>query len=382
MPWTITNTMDLKVQMIGDWQLKHLSITDLSHKYGLTRRTVYKWLERYEKQGIDGLKELKRTPLHSPHQTKDDIVELIVTEKLKNRHRGPKKVYSQLKKHYPHIDFPAPSTMGEWLKKRGLVDTRKKRLRVPPYTEPFQTCHAPNAVWSADYKGQFYTRDARVCYPLTISDNYSRYLLQCHGLPGPRYHETKTVFEKVFREYGLPDAIRSDNGIPFAGKGLGGLSRLSLWWIQLGIIPERIDKGCPQQNGRHERMHRTLKAETLSPVSCNIKEQQKRFDLFRFDYNNYRPHEAWGQDVPNNHYQPSNRMYVEKPVPPEYGIDYTVRHVRSNGEIKFNGMMYYVAQLLANQPIGLKEIADGQWNIYYSFKLLGTLDLRKNKIIT
>lgn len=381
MPWKITNAMDQKLQLIADWQSKYFSITDLSQKYGLSRRTVYKWLERYEKEGIDGLKDHERTPLSSPNQTKDDIVELIIQEKLKNRQRGPKKVFYQLKNRYPNIEFPAPSTIGEWLKKRGLVNTRKKRLRVPPYTEPFQTCQTPNSVWSIDYKGQFYTQDARVCYPLTISDNYSRYLLECHGLPGPRYHETKIVLEKVFRKYGLPESIRSDNGIPFASKNLGGLSRLSMWWIQLGIIPERIDKGCPAQNGRHERMHRTLKAETLYTASRNMKEQQERFDIFRLDYNDYRPHESLGQDVPNNHYERSNRPYVEKPAVPEYDFDHTVRQVRSNGEIKFKGNMHYLAQLLAGQPVGLKEVADGQWQIYYSFKLLGTLDLRKNKII-
>lgn len=381
MPWKIMNTMDQKIQLITDWQSQYFSITDLSQKYGLSRPTIYKWLERYEELGIDGLKEQNRTPRYSPNQTKDAIVKLIIAEKLKNRKRGPKKVYHQLKAQYPHIDLPAPSTIGEWLKKHGLVNKHKKRLRVPPYTEPFQACQTPNDAWSADYKGQFYTRDARVCYPLTISDNYSRYLLKCQGLPGPRYHETRAVFETAFKEYGLPDAIRIDNGTPFTGKCLGGLSRLSIWWIQLGIIPERIDKGCPQQNGRHERMHRTLKEEALDPASRNMKEQQKRFDWFRIDYNNYRPHEALQQNVPSNYYQRSIRPYVEKPVMPDYDLDYAVRYVRHNGEIKFKGGMYYLTQLLTGQPVGLKEVADGQLTIYYSFQPIGTLDLRKNKII-
>jgi putative transposase len=381
MPWRKMSTMDQKIQMVADWQSQYFSITDLSQKYGLSRPTIYKWLERYEELGIDGLKEQNRTPRYSPNQTKDAIVKLIIAEKLKNRKRGPKKVYHQLKAQYPHIDLPAPSTIGEWLKKHGLVNKRKKRLRVPPYTEPFQACQTPNAAWSADYKGQFYTRDARVCYPLTISDNYSRYLLKCQGLPGPCYHETRAVFETVFKEYGLPDAIRIDNGTPFTGKCLGGLSRLSIWWIQFGIIPERIDKGCPQQNGRHERMHRTLKEEALNPASRNMKEQQKRFDWFRIDYNNYRPHEALQQNVPSNYYQPSIRPYVEKPVMPDYDLDYAVRRVRHSGEIKFKGGIYYLTQLLTGQPVGLKEVADGQLTIYYSFQPIGTLDLRKNKII-
>jgi len=381
MPWTITNTMNLKVQLIADWQSSQLNITDLSNKYGISRPTVYKWVSRYEEQGVDGLKDQSRTPLRNPNQTHTDIVDLIIKEKQKNLKRGPKKVYHQLKRRYPDIVFPAPSTIGELLKKNNLVKPRKKRFKVPPYTEPFRSCQKPNDVWSVDYKGQFYTKDKHVCYPLTISDNNSRYLLACHGLPGPRYSETKTMFEKVFREYGLPEAIRSDNGIPFSSKSLGGLSRLSIWWIQLGIIPERIDKGCPEQNGRHERMHRTLKDETLQPISRNMKEQQKRFDLFRFDYNNYRPHESLGQDVPNDHYKCSKRPYVEKTMMPDYDLDYIVRHVRSNGEIKFKGQLYYLAELLTGHPIGLKEEADGQWQIYYSFQPIGILDLRKNKIL-
>jgi putative transposase len=381
MPWRIEGTMDLKIRMIADWRSNDLNVTELSKKYRISRPTVYKWVERYDKQGIDGLKEQNRTPLNSPNQTKAEMVELIVQEKLKNRHRGPKKVRHQLKRQYPDLKLPAPSTIGEWLKKRGLVEKRKKRLRVPPYTRPFERCERANSVWSIDYKGQFYTKDGQVCYPLTVSDNYSRYLLECHGLPGPRYFETKAVLEKVFKEYGLPDAIRSDNGVPFAGKSIGGLSNLSMWFVQLGIIPERIDKGCPQQNGRHERMHRTLKAETACPASSNMKEQQERFNIFRTDYNNYRPHESLEQDVPSNYYQRSSRPYVAKTVMPDYDFDYTVRYVRSNGEIKFNGRFHYLAQLLAGQHVGLKEVADGQWQIFYSFLPLGILDLRKNLII-
>jgi transposase InsO family protein len=382
MPWRIEGTMDLKIQMIADWRSGNLNVTELSAKYRISRPTVYKWVERYEEQGIEGLKDQKRIPINSPNQITTEMVELIVQEKLKNRHRGPKKVWHQLKRQYPDIELPAPSTIGEWLKKRGLVEKRKKRLRVPPYTRPFEKCERANSVWSIDYKGQFYTQDSLVCYPLTISDNYSRYLLECQGLPGPRYLETKAVLEKVFKAYGLPDAIRSDNGVPFAGKSIGGLSNLSMWFVQLGIIPERIDKGCPEQNGRHERMHRTLKAETACPASRNMKEQQERFNIFRVDYNNYRPHESLGQDVPSNFYKRSNRPYVEKPVMPDYDFDYSVRHLCHSGEFKFKGNTYYLAQLLAGQPIGLKEIADGQWQIFYSFLPLGILDLRKSKIIS
>ena len=381
MPWRITDTMDQKIQLIADWQTNYFSVTDLSNKYGISRPIIYKWLNRYEELGIDGLKEQSRAPIHSPNQTKDDIVELIVKEKLKNRNRGPKKIYNQLKTQYPNIDWPTPSTIGEWLKKHGLVKKRKKRLRVPPYAEPFQLCQAPNAVWSADYKGQFFTLDGKLCYPLTVSDNYSRYLLRCKGLLGPRYQPTRKIFESAFREYGLPDAIRVDNGTPFASRGIGGLSRLSIWWIQLGIIPERIDKGCPQQNGRHERMHRTLKAEAIDSKALNIKEQQKRFDWFCLDYNYHRPHESLNQEPPAKYYQKSNTIYVEKPVLPDYDYSYVVRRVCSGGDIKLYGHRYYLTELLFGQDVGLKETADGQLTVYYSFHPIGTIDLRKNKII-
>lgn len=381
MPWIKTKPMDQKIQLIADWQTGYFSITDLSQKYGISRKTAYKWIDRYEELGIDGLKEQSRRPNHSPNQTTNDLIEMIVKEKLKNRNRGSKKIYNQLKIQYPDIDWPAPSTMGEWLKKHGLVKKRKRRLRVPPYTEPFQSCQKPNAVWSADFKGQFFTLDGKLCYPLTVSDNYSRYLLKCQGLPGPRYQLTKKVFKSAFREYGLPDAIRVDNGTPFASRGIGGLSRLSIWWIQLGIVPERIDKGCPQQNGRHERMHRTLKAEAIDSKVPHIKEQQKRFDWFCFDYNHNRPHESLNQEPPAKHYQKSNRIYIEKPIRPEYDHGFIVRRVCSGGDIKLYGCRYYLTELLFGQDVGLKETADGLLTIYYSFQPIGTIDLRTNKVV-
>jgi transposase InsO family protein len=309
------------------------------------------------------------------------ILDLVVQEKLKNRKRGPRKIRAQLKRQYPELELPAISTLSYWLKKEGLVEQRKKRLRVPPYTEPFAECDAPNKTWSMDYKGQFYTKNDRVCYPLTLSDNFSRFLLKCKALAGPRYIPTREALISAFREYGLPDAIRSDNGTPFASKCIGGLSRLSIWFIQLGIVPERIKKGCPQENGRHERMHRTLKSDALDPVAKNIREQQKLFDIFRHDYNNYRPHESLNDQTPNDYYKKSDRPYVERPHPPEYKHDYLVRHVRQSGDIKFMGRMFFITESLAGQPVGLKETADGYWQLQYGFYVLGSVDLRKNKII-
>lgn len=380
MPWRIIRPMDQKIQLISDWQNKQYTITDLSKKYVISRKTIYKWCTRYTEQGVDGLKDQSRAPHKSPNQTAEEVIRLVIEEKLRNRKRGPAKIYHQLKAKHPQVKLPVPSTIALWLKKNGLVEERKHRKRVPPYSEPFMTAQEPNAVWSADYKGQFYTKDKQSCYPLTISDNYSRYLLRCVGLPGPRYLETRRVFEQAFREYGLPYALRTDNGIPFAGTCTGGLSRLSIWLIKLGIIPERIEKGCPEQNGRHERMHRTLKSEAINTIGSNLKEQQKQFDWFRYDYNNDRPHEALGQEPPGKHYTKSSRPYIERLKPIDYDLDYSVRSVRRNGYFRFNGQLYYLTDLLHKERVGLKEFDDGRWKVYFSFLPIAILDLRKNKI--
>ena len=381
MPWKVINQMDLKIQLINDWNNGFYSKIDLSQKYGVSRPTIYKWLKRYKHSGIEGLKEQSRTPKHCPHRTSQEILKLLIQEKLKNRKRGPRKVRAQLKRKRPDLDLPAVSTIGYWFKKEGLVEKRKKRLRVPPYKQPFAECNEPNDVWSIDYKGQFFMENGQVCYPLTISDNSSRFLLRCQALEGPRYVPTRQCIEATFREYGLPGAIRSDNGTPFAGRCIGALSRLSIWWILLDIIPERIEKGCPQENGRHERMHRTLKSEALDSVARDLKEQQKTFDIFRYDFNNCRPHESLNDRTPSDYYRKSNRPFVERPHPPDYGLDYQVRKVRHNGEMKFMNRTFYLTELLNGHYVGLKEINNDLWQLQFSFYVLGSIDLRKNKII-
>ncbi|MHB8111805.1 MAG: integrase core domain-containing protein [Syntrophorhabdaceae bacterium] len=381
MPWKVINQMGLKIQFIDDWNAGYSSITVLSQRYGVSRPTIYKWLKRYEQQGIEGLKDQSRAPKRCPHRTSKDILDLVIAEKLKNRKRGPRKVRAQLKRKHPDLELPAVSTIAYWLEKEGLVERRKRRLHVPPYTKPFSECNAPNDVWSIDYKGQFHMKNGMVCYPLTLSDNYSRFLLCCQALEGPRYDPTRRCMESIFREYGLPAAIRSDNGTPFAGRCIGGLSRLMIWLILLGITPERIRKGCPQENGRHERMHRTLKSDVLDSIAVNLKEQQKAFDLYRHDYNTDRPHESLHDRTPSDYYKKSNRSYVEHPHPPNYGSDYLVRNVHLGGEIRFMNLAFYLTELLTGLPVGLKEIEDGLWQIRFSFYTLGTIDLRKNKII-
>ena len=381
MPWITVDAMDQKIKLISDWSTGEFSKMDLSSKYEISRPTIDKWVTRYAEEGVDGLKERSRAPHTINQRTSNEVIEMIVAKRLKNTKRGPKKIIAILKREYPDIQWPSPSTAGGWLKRYNLAHKKKRRHRVTPYDEPFKLCNQPNAVWSADYKGQFNTQDGKLCYPLTISDNYSRYLLRCKGLRGPRYYQTKTVFESAFREYGLPHAIRTDNGIPFASVSIGGLSYLSIWWILLGIAPERIDKGCPEQNGRHERMHRTLKEEAITKAAYSLKEQQIVFERFRTEYNNQRPHEAHNQDYPCEYYKQSTRLYPKHLKKPEYEDSLTVRQVYSNGHIKHKNQDFFLSKLLAGYPLGLKEVADGYWRIYFSFQAIGTIDLRKKKII-
>jgi transposase InsO family protein len=366
--------MDQKIQMIGDYLERKFTITQLSEMYGVSRNTIYKWIKRYKQGGNEGLTTYSAAPRRHPNATPIEIAREIVALKGKYRYWGPKKLTWWLKQHYPDRKWPAVSTAGNILKQAGLVTPRKKRQRAQPYTEPFLDCSGPNVVWSADYKGQFKTGDGQLCYPLTISDNYSRYLLCCQGLRHPSYEESRPFFEAVFREYGLPAAIRTDNGVPFASNGLGGLSKLSVWFIKLGIIAERIRAGHPEENGRHERKHKTLKAATLKPPKRNMQEQQKSFDKFTLENNNETPSEALGMQVPASYYQPSLRTYPKRIPKISYHGNYIVRQVRHSGEIKWKGEKVYVSQALSGEPIGLKPIGNNQWQIYFSTYCLGVLD--------
>lgn len=366
--------MDQKVQMIGDWIRSEYSITDLSEVYHVSRKTIYKWIERYELEGTSALNERPRAPWSHPNAIAAEVVKEIVDAKLRHQKWGPKKVLAWLQAEEPGNRWPVASTVGELLKRAGLVKSRRKKHRTPPYTEPFHECQRPNQVWSADFKGQFRTADGKLCYPLTITDNQSRYLLLCRGLSHPTLEECQPWFEWVFREYGLPEAIKTDNGAPFASVGLGGLSRLSIWFIKLGIKPERIAPGHPEQNGRHERMHRSLKEATAKPPRGNIQEQQGTFDEFVAQYNLERPHEALGQQAPVSFYYPSCRPYPIKISNVKYSSDVAVREVRHNGEIKWKGRLIYLSEALAGEPVGLLPKDKNLWEINFSFHPLGVLN--------
>jgi transposase InsO family protein len=381
MPWKETSAMEQRVSLIDEYRGGQWSVTDLSESYGISRKTIYKWIRRYEIDGAKGLEERSRAPLSHPNATGSEIVEMLVKEKLAHQRWGPKKVVASLEAMFPDRQWPAVSTASEILRRQGLVKHRRLRRHTPPYSEPFLRCETPNAVWSADYKGPFRTGDTRMCYPFTLSDNCSRYLLACRGLKRPTTQATRPWLEWAFREYGLPQAIRTDNGTPFASVAVGGLSQLAVWLIKLGIQPERIEPGHPEQNGRHERMHRTLKEETAMPPQKDLRKQQQSFDRFSHEYNHCRPHEALGQKPPASVYKRSSRAYPNRIPDVEYDSTFSVRQVRHNGEIQWKGQKIYVCQALAGQTVGLLQADDDLWQINFSFHHLGILDERTGKII-
>jgi transposase InsO family protein len=248
MPWEQTSAMDQRIKFIADYLSGQFSKSDLCRAYAISRPTAYKWIERYRENQAQGLQQRSRAPHHHPNQTDEEVREMIVATKLYYQSWGPKKVVDYLREQGPELKWPADSTAGEILKRAGLVKRRIKRRHISPYTEPFGSCQAPNQIWSADFKGDFALGNHRRCYPLTLSDNFSRYLLMCRALERTNHRAVRPWLEWAFREYGLPLAIRTDNGAPFASLALGGISELSKWWIQLGIHPQRIKPGKPSQN--------------------------------------------------------------------------------------------------------------------------------------
>lgn len=375
MPWKETCAMDEKMRMIGDHLKGELTISELSRTYGVSRNTVYKWIGRYEEGGPLGLEERSRAPQRHPNATSAKVVEEITRAKLSHQKWGPKKLVVWLKGHHPEEKWPAASTAGDLLKREGLVGSRRRKHRTPPYAEPLSHCQEPNDVWSADFKGQFRTRDGQLCYPLTITDNCTRYPLLSRGLSHPSFEESRPWFEWTFRRYGLPVAMRTDNGPPFGSVGIGGLSKLSIWFIKLGIRPERIEPGHPEQNGRHERFHRTLKEATAKPPQGDMEEQQKAFDDFIVEFREERPNEALGQKTPSSLYCPSLRRYPDRIAQVHYDPDEgEIRRVRHNGQIRWHGRFIYVSETLAGEKVLLTQKEGHLWEIRFGFYLLGVLN--------
>jgi transposase InsO family protein len=326
---------------------------------------------------MKGLADRSRAPLHIPHRTSDSIAQRIIDFRRRFPHMGPRKIIARLTELHPNIEWPAPSTAGDILRRAQLVQPRERRT---PSAHPLRARSEPaepNDLMTVDYKGHFLLGNHRYCYPLTVVDHVSRYLLACDAYPSNEGPHTRRSFEQIFREYGLPRAILSVNGSPFGSPGLARLSRLSLWWIRLGIRIERIVPGHPEQNGAHERMHRTLKAETTRPPEQTLERQQRRFDDFRDAYNNERPHEALGQKRPTTIDRPSTRPYPESLPPIEYAGHLEVRKVGHNGIVRWKNGVLFTSKTLRGERVGLEEIDDGIWSLYYGPVLLARLDERE-----
>jgi len=379
MPWRETLLMDQRVQFIADYQRDLYDIADLARRYGISRKTAYKWIDRYEVGGPGGLVDRSRRP-RAPHATPERIVTALLDVRRHHPSWGAKKLLKVVATREPSWALPARSTVCDLLDRAGLIPPRRRRP-VPPHPgRALIPMTAPNGTWTADFKGQFKTRNGRYCYPLTIVDGYSRFLLACHGLLSTAVAGARPIFRRVFQEYGLPGIIRTDNGVPFATTALGRLSTLSVWWIRLGILPELIAPASPQQNGRHERMHRTLKAEATRPPSPTLRAQQVRFNRFREEYNHARPHEALNQETPAAHYQPSPRTLPPRVPPLDYPGHFEVRLVSDNSGIRWKSRWVGLTRTLAGEYVGLEEVGDGLWDVYFGPLKLGRLDERRQQI--
>lgn len=382
MPWMETRVMDQRVKFVLECLRGEYSMAKQCRIFGISRKTGYKWLMRYDTEGINSLGDRSRRPKHHGRFVPSDVEAEVVSLRRQHPTWGPKKLRVLLERHGPDRSWPACSTIGEILKRHGLTVPRKRRRRTPPYTQPFAGCNAPNAVWCADFKGWFRTGDGNRCEPLTITDTHSRYLLRCQVSSSTHYETTRALFEATFRQYGLPYVIHTDNGTPFAGRGIAGLSRLSVWWLKLGIVPERIEPGHPEQNGRHERMHRTLKHETANPPAQTLRGQQRIFDRFRREFNQDRPHEALKMQTPSSVYAYSLREYPEHLPDVEYGDDVEVRRVKSNGVFTWNNHRVFIGEAFGRELVGLTQLDEHHWQVLYGPKKLGVLDSREHRMMT
>jgi transposase InsO family protein len=373
MPWREICPMDQRAAFIVECLRGELAMSELCRKYEISRKTGYKWWRRIELDGRVDLADRSHAAHWHPNATPDEVVTMLVSARKAHPTWGPRKLVHWLEVRHPRLRLPSPSTVGTILKRQGMLRARRARPRATPYAAPFLGCDAPNTVWCADFKGSFVMRNGRRCNALTISDAYSRYLLRCEAMSHIDDPRVRPVFESAFAEFGLPAAIRTDNGPPFSTVAPGGLSRLAIWWIKLGIRAERIAPGAPQQNGRHERMHRTLKEDTAQPPERTLDDQQRAFDRFRRIYNEERPHEALGQQPPWTVYTRSRRAYPVKLREPAYPSDFIVRSVRHNGLIRWRGRHVYLAETLAREAVGFQPIADDRWRVYFADVPLGVL---------
>jgi putative transposase len=377
MGWKASSVMDEKLRFVFSYERDEESMKTLCERFGISRETGYVWLRRYRQNGAAGLLEVNRAPLRHPNQTAAGIEEAVLELRQAHMTWGPRKLKRILERDQPGRGWPATSTMGEIVKRAGLVVERRKRRRTEPYTAPLAHAVESNRVWCADFKGWFRSRDGTRIDPLTITDACSRYLLRCQAVEKTNTGRVLAIFEATFREYGLPWAMRTDNGPPFASSAVGGLSRLAVWLLKLGIRPERIEAGHPEQNGRHERMHRTMKLD-LQPGE-DWRGQQREMGRFRYDYNHVRPHEALGMQTPASVYVPSPRPYPERLPEVEYPDTMLVRTVKAHGHFRWKKHDVFLSEVLWGEPIGLLPVDDEYYRVYFSHVPVALFDTRTAK---
>lgn len=368
MPWQELSPMNLRMQFVVEWETGAWTMTELCAQYRLSRKTGYKWIERYVTSGPQGLHDQSRRPHELARAFDPSLVRTFTRLRRKHPRWGATKLIElAVGEGYARDALPARSTVNDWLTAHGLTAIRRRRQRPPlRATSPFAPVTDPNDVWTVDFKGEFRTRDHVYCYPLTLRDALSRYSLRCDALTERTHEATQRRFARAFARYGLPWRIRSDNGGPFASPALAGLSRLSIWWMRLGITPERIAPGHPEQNGSHEQFHAVLKAATTRPPAVHAAAQQRRFNRFCREYNEVRPHEALHNRVPASRYQGSPRTLPARLPPVEYDGHLEVRRVASNGSVSWRNSFVFVATPLAGEDVGFEEVDDGVWTVWFS----------------
>lgn len=373
MPFRETNPMEERIALFREYATGAFTVSELCRRHGISRETFYVWKQRRESGDDRWFEERSHATRRCPHATTSDLEQRIIATRERFAHFGPKKIKAWLEREEPGEAWPAASTIGDILKRAGLVEAKRRRRAAIGQGEIVAPASAPNEEWGIDFKGWFRTLDGERCDPLTITDAASRYLIEVR-IVDPTWAGVRRALERVFSDVGLPSAMRSDNGVPFGSTGAGGLSALSVWWLKLGIEPRYIPPSSPQDNGRHERMHRTLKAQTSKPAAATATEQQVRFDRFRRHYNEERPHEAIGQATPASLWQPPSRTLPGRLDEVWYDADHRVRRVRHTGEIKWRGEHVFIGEALVGELVGIAEIDDGVHIVRFASRDVGLLD--------
>ena len=372
--------MDQRRKFVEEQESGLEGMAELCRQHQISRETGYKWVRRKKQQGWKGLADLSRAPKKHPNQVPSEVEKQILDLRRAHPRWGPRKLRVYLQKRYKRKKWPAASTIGDLLKREGLIIPRKVRRKTPPYTQPFGDAVEPNQVWCMDFKGWFLSGDGERIDPFTLSDASSRYLLRCQVVEKTNTEQVRGILEASFREYGLPQRIRSDNGAPFASRAIAGISQIAVYLMKLGIVPERIRAGHPEQNGRHERMHRTLEEETARPPAANRRLQQKAFDRFRKEYNQERPHEALGQKTPASCYRPSTRRYPARMREPEYGSNMQVRRINLRGGFSRKQESVFLSEALIGESVGLEPLDERYFTVYFAQFPLGRFDSQQMKV--